>query len=93
MGYFLHVEHEVSGSSPDTVLRHNTKSADVVLRRKIGYLVTVCFGDQGIHCEHRIGVVVIQRDVAQMVRAPGLGPGGRRFETCHPDLSNSSSIV
>ncbi len=22
-----------------------------------------------------------------LARAPGLGPGGRRFESCHPDLS------
>jgi hypothetical protein len=27
-----------------------------------------------------------ERDVAQLGRAPGLGPGGRRFESCHPDL-------
>ncbi len=25
------------------------------------------------------------RDVAQLGSAPGLGPGGRRFESCHPD--------
>ena len=23
-----------------------------------------------------------------LARAPGLGPGGRRFESCHPDLIN-----
>ena len=23
-----------------------------------------------------------------LARAPGLGPGGRRFESCHPDLTN-----
>ncbi len=23
-----------------------------------------------------------------LARAPGLGPGGRRFESCHPDESN-----
>ena len=22
-----------------------------------------------------------------LARAPGLGPGGRRFESCHPDLN------
>ena len=27
----------------------------------------------------------IFRDVAQLGSAPGLGPGGRRFESCHPD--------
>ena len=27
----------------------------------------------------------MQRDVAQFGSAPGLGPGGRRFESCHPD--------
>ena len=26
------------------------------------------------------------REVAQLGRAPGLGPGGRRFESCLPDL-------
>ena len=25
------------------------------------------------------------REVAQLGRAPGLGPGGRRFESCLPD--------
>ena len=28
-----------------------------------------------------------------MARAPGLGPGGRRFESCHPDLCGCSSMV
>ena len=27
------------------------------------------------------------REVAQFGRAPGLGPGGRRFESCLPDCS------
>ena len=32
----------------------------------------------------------MQRGVAQLGSASGLGPGGRRFESCHPDfLSNS----
>ena len=26
------------------------------------------------------------REIAQLGRAPGLGPGGRRFESCFPDL-------
>ncbi len=26
-----------------------------------------------------------KREVAQLGRAPGLGPGGRRFESCLPD--------
>ena len=25
-----------------------------------------------------------------LARAPGLGPGGRRFESCHPDLTETS---
>ena len=29
----------------------------------------------------------IKREVAQLGRAPGLGPGGRRFESCLPDCS------
>ena len=28
---------------------------------------------------------LISRDVAQLGRAPGLGPGGRMFKSCHPD--------
>ena len=28
------------------------------------------------------------RGVAQFGRVPGLGPGGRRFEPCHPDIKN-----
>ena len=30
----------------------------------------------------------IDRGVAQSGSAPGLGPGGRRFESCHPDIIN-----
>lgn len=29
--------------------------------------------------------MLLLRDVAQSGSAPGLGPGGRRFESCHPD--------
>ena len=25
-----------------------------------------------------------------LARAPGLGPGGRRFESCHPDAVNNT---
>ena len=32
-----------------------------------------------------------QRDVAQFGRAPGLGPGCRRFESCHPDQEKFQS--
>ncbi len=30
-------------------------------------------------------IIFFARDVAQLGSAPGLGPGGRRFESCHPD--------
>lgn len=33
------------------------------------------------------------RGVAQSGSAPGLGPGGRRFESCHPDNSKKLSDV
>ena len=28
-----------------------------------------------------------------LARAPGLGPGGRRFESCHPDCCNNNITV
>ena len=28
-----------------------------------------------------------------LARAPGLGPGGRRFESCHPDMCGCSSMI
>ena len=38
--------------------------------------------------------VYVKRGVAQSGSAPGLGPGGRRFESCRPDkveiLNNES---
>ena len=33
------------------------------------------------------------RGVAQSGSAPGLGPGGRRFESCHPDKSNLKALL
>jgi hypothetical protein len=30
------------------------------------------------------------REVAQAGSAPGLGPGGRRFESCLPDIAHHS---
>ena len=32
------------------------------------------------------GCIFLFREVAQLGRAPGLGPGGRRFESCLPDF-------
>ena len=32
-----------------------------------------------------------KREVAQAGSAPGLGPGGRRFESCLPDKTNKAS--
>ena len=34
-----------------------------------------------------------QRDVAQFGSASGLGPEGRRFESCHPDQNLNGSIA
>jgi hypothetical protein len=36
----------------------------------------------------RFGVKTEVREVAQAGSAPGLGPGGRRFESCLPDKQN-----
>src|SRR5690606_15389231 len=33
------------------------------------------------------------RDVAQLGRAPGLGPGGRMFKSCRPDLEFRSEML
>ena len=33
------------------------------------------------------------RGVAQPGSAPGLGPGGRRFESCRPDLNNDGVLT
>ena len=35
----------------------------------------------------------LKREVAQLGRAPGLGPGGRRFESCLPDHSKYAGVV
>ena len=32
------------------------------------------------------------RGVAQSGSAPGLGPGGRRFESCHPDFGAATKL-
>ena len=45
-----------------------------------------------LHSQFRNELIIMnmQRGVAQLGSASGLGPGGRRFESCHPDfLSNS----
>ncbi len=35
----------------------------------------------------------VLREVAQLGRAPGLGPGGRRFKSCLPDHHNYISYI
>ena len=37
---------------------------------------------------HLLISFVIHRGVAQLASAPGLGPGGRRFKSFHPDHSS-----
>ena len=39
-----------------------------------------CLTDE-TETKHNIGVWL------SLARAPGLGPGGRRFESCHPDFA------
>ena len=38
-----------------------------------------------------LGVLYVFRGVAQLVSVPGLGPGGRQFESGHPDFARRSS--
>ena len=41
--------------------------------------------DQKVRGSTPLGRAIKVREVAQLGRAPGLGPGGRRFESCLPD--------
>ncbi len=41
--------------------------------------------DQEVRGSTPLGRVFL-REVAQLGRAPGLGPGGRRFKSCLPDI-------
>ena len=43
--------------------------------------------DQKVRGSTPLGRAIKVREVAQLGRAPGLGPGGRRFESCLPDCS------
>ena len=50
-----------------------------------------------LHPQTAKGIVIftyvpfkLQRGVAQPGSAPGLGPGGRRFESCRPDLQTDN---
>ena len=36
---------------------------------------------------------MVRRGVAQFGSAPGLGPGGRRFESCRPDQKSAHESV
>ena len=50
----------------------------------------MCHGKE--QCDMKIKTVVW----LSLARAPGLGPGGRRFESCHPDcdrICGCSSMV
>ena len=40
-----------------------------------------------------VGRAIIKREVAQLGRAHGLGPWGRRFESCLPDHSHFISFL
>ncbi len=40
---------------------------------------------ESLRARHFQFIGLLQRDVAQLGRAPGLGPGGRMFKSCRPD--------
>ena len=41
---------------------------------------------------YTFALAIEKRGVAQSGSAPGLGPGGRRFESCRPDLFRCKSL-
>ena len=42
---------------------------------------------------HFVWVPPLSRNVAQFGGAPGLGPGGRRFKSCHSDYRLEESEI
>ena len=49
--------------------------------------------DQKVRGSTPLGRAIYKREVAQLGRALGLGPRGRRFESCLPDQSIVIQIV
>ena len=51
-----------------------------------------CLEDSGKRINFAVlkGNPLSNRGVAQSGSAPGLGPGGRRFESCHPDEKDTA---
>ncbi len=55
--------------------------------------VTVTFATQDLKNTCLQTFKFTKREVAQAGSAPGLGPGGRRFESCLPDLRGQIGII
>ena len=43
---------------------------------------------ESLRARHLYFLIPFCRDVAQLGRAPGLGPGGRMFKSCRPDFTS-----
>ena len=74
--------------SHSQTLRKGCKDYGVVIRTEVRGPVPgaiVMWAGQGKTTWERWEDMKILRDVAQSGSASGLGPEGRRFESCHPD--------
>ena len=59
----------------------------MLTRRLVCHIIYLAFRVAHKSNRHLLRGHRIRRGVAQLGRAPGLGPGGRRFESCHLDLA------
>ena len=74
----------------ELALRHQ-KSFLKKIKKVIDKIVVLLYNLSCVKTKEERRVGLRLRGVAQFGRAPGLGPGGRKFESCHLDflLENS----